>query len=285
MEAAKSSESSISGSLEIRLLGSFRVFLDGSPVEGRRWSRRKAQSLVQLLALQPHHQLHREQIMEMLWPDLDVEAAANSLHKALHAARRVLEPDLEPGAYSRFIISQGSQILLRAPRELRVDVDEFEQQARDAIKGAEIPICEAAAALYDGDLLVEELYEDWTSARREAVRALYFDLLAKHASLCESQGRYDRGIESLKRLIASEPSNEEAHRQLMRLYAVTGNRHQALKQYQLCQDALRKELDVGPAKATVELYEQITSGGIEPLVPAQFADKPGAPANERRAEA
>src|SRR5689334_6324650 len=80
--------------LEIHLLGPFRVAVDGSPVEARRWSRRSATLLVKLLALQPHHQLHREQAMEMLWPDLDPQAAINNLHKTIHAARRALEPGL-----------------------------------------------------------------------------------------------------------------------------------------------------------------------------------------------
>ncbi len=81
-------------SLEIRLLGLFRVAVDGVPLEERRWGRRAAKQLIKILALQPRHQLHREQLMELLWPAEDADAAANSLHKALHAARRALEPDL-----------------------------------------------------------------------------------------------------------------------------------------------------------------------------------------------
>ena len=77
-------------SLDVRLLGPFRVLVSGSPVEEQQWSRRKPALLIKLLALQPHHQLHREQVMEYLWPDLDVEAATNNLHKSIHAARRVL---------------------------------------------------------------------------------------------------------------------------------------------------------------------------------------------------
>src|SRR6266436_5332181 len=96
-------------SLELHLLGPFRLSVNGLPVEEHQWARRKSALLIKLLALQPHHQLHREQVMEFLWPDLDVEAAANNLHKTIHAARRVLEPTLMSGVDSQFITTRGHQ--------------------------------------------------------------------------------------------------------------------------------------------------------------------------------
>ena len=117
-------------SLEVHLLGPFRVLVGGREVEERHWPRRrKPKLLVKLLALQQHHQLHREQAMELLWPDSDPEPAANNLHKTIHLARRALEPELSSPANSRFILTQGQQIILSAPDELRVDVEAFERAA------------------------------------------------------------------------------------------------------------------------------------------------------------
>src|SRR6266478_5915696 len=118
--------------LEIHLLGPFRIFVDGRAIEGRQFARRKPKQLIKLLALQPHHQLHREQAMEYLWPDSDPESAANNLHKAIHMARHALEPGLPSAAASHFIMTQGQQVLLRAPGKLCIDVDEFERQASAA---------------------------------------------------------------------------------------------------------------------------------------------------------
>ena len=87
-----------SATLEIYLLGPFRVAVDGQSVGEQRWSRRKPTLLVKLLALQPYHQLHREQVMELLWPELQFEAASNNLHKAIHMARRALEPEIRFGS-------------------------------------------------------------------------------------------------------------------------------------------------------------------------------------------
>src|SRR3989442_4758070 len=146
-------------SLEICLLGLFRVVVDSRVVTERQWSRRKPAMLIKLLALQPHHQLHREQMIDLLWPDSDPESAINNLHKAIHLARHALEPELKSAADSHFILTQGQQILLQAPGKLCIDVDEFELKAGAAIKTQDRAACEAAIGLYGGDLLNEDRYE------------------------------------------------------------------------------------------------------------------------------
>jgi DNA-binding SARP family transcriptional activator len=250
----------ITPSLEIHVLGPFRVLVDGSAVEGRRWPRRKPKLLVKLLALQPHHRLHRERLMELLWPESDAEAAANNLHKTIHLARHALEPGLKSAAESRFILSQGQQVALRAPGGLRVDAEEFERRAAEAKRGGEAEGYEAALALYAGDLLPEELYEDWAAARREQLRGLHQELLTKLALLYEARGEFERSAQRWKMILDCDPPNEEAHRRLMSLYARMGNRHLALRQYKQCREVLRKELDAEPERATVELRERIVSG-------------------------
>jgi len=249
--------------LELRLLGPVRITVDGAPVEERVWTRRKSKSLVKILALAPRHQLHREQLMEHLWPEMEPELAANNLHKAIHAARRALEPELKSGADSRFILTQDQQVLLRAPGELWIDLEAFEQRAGEALKRGEPEAYEAALELYEGELLGEDRYEDWAAARREQLSLLAQKLLAGFAQLDETAGRLPQSIERYRQLLAFDQTNEAAHRRLMRLYALAGSRHQALQQYQHCREAIRKELDAEPEAATIRLYEQIVAGQIQ----------------------
>src|SRR2546423_5635012 len=265
MPKAGREKSAAPSSLEIQLLGPFRVAVDGRVVEERHWSRRKPALLVKLLALQPHRQLHREQVMEMLWPDLDAEAAANNLHKSIHAVRRALEPNLKAGSDSHFILSHGQQVHLRAPGRLWIDAEEFEQGATEALKSSDTRACEKALALYGGDLLIEDPYEDWAAARREQLCGLRRELLLKLANIYESGGEYVRSIERLKQLVADDASNEEAHRRLMSLYARTGNRRQALRQYRQCRDTLKQELEAEPEPAALVREERIIGGRPPPL--------------------
>jgi DNA-binding SARP family transcriptional activator len=266
--------------LEIHLLGPFRLMVDGTPVEEYAWARRKPKLLVKLLALEPHHQLHREQVIEMLWPEQEPESASNSLHKAIHMARRALEPVLHSAADSHFILTQGQQIVLSAPGELWVDVEEFERAAAIAIKDKNAEAYEAAVKLYGGDLLPEDRYEDWAAMRREQLRGTYQEVLMRLAWAYEARGQYRQSIERFKEIVARDSSNEEAHRQLMRLYAATHQRQQALRQYKECCEALRKEIDADPERATIDLHKQIIAGHIQPLRGAEErAPRHGAPTN------
>ncbi|HEX6183605.1 MAG TPA: tetratricopeptide repeat protein [Pyrinomonadaceae bacterium] len=270
-----------SSSLEIHLLGPFRVVVDGLPVEEHRWARRKPKSLVKVLALQPHHRLHREQLAELLWPDSDPDSASNNLHKAIHMARQTLEPGLRAAADSHFILTSGQQVILSAPGELWVDADAFERAAAVALRGEDEGAYEAALSLYGGDLLAGDIYEDWAARRREQLRVTHRELLQKLARLLEARGQYQQSVERYRELVACDPSNEEAHRQLMRLYAATGHRQQALRQFKECRETLRRELDAEPDRATRALHEEIIAERVRPL-PAAAAGAPqrrGAPDN------
>ena len=83
--------------VRVRLLGGFRLAVGRREVPNEAWRLRKAQALVKLLALAPGHALHREQAMDLLWPNLGRKAASNNLRGALHAARQALDPDRRRG--------------------------------------------------------------------------------------------------------------------------------------------------------------------------------------------
>src|SRR5215471_2297739 len=260
---------SASLTLTIRLLGPFELFVGDAPAPSDRWPRRKPKLLVKLLALQPRAQLHREQIIDMLWPDADFEAGANNLHKAIHAARRALEPDLKSGSRSRFIITRDNIVALRAPGEVWVDAGAFERQAAEAMRGNDPELFEAAIDLYRGDLLPEDLYEDWAVSPRERLRGSYIDLLCRLARMREESGDYVAGIGLLQSLLAMDPTNEEAHQRLIRLHVLTGNRPGAVRQYRQCVELLRREAGVEPDRRTIELYDRISSSrGESPKVAA-----------------
>ncbi len=108
--------------LRVSLLGRFEVSVGSRVVEEEGWRLRKAASLVELLALAPYHRLHREQAMDLLWPDLAPRSAANNLHQTLHAARRTLEPD---AADFRYLALRDEQLFLCLDGALRVDADAF----------------------------------------------------------------------------------------------------------------------------------------------------------------
>ncbi len=258
--------------LVIHLLGHFEIEVDGAQVDEQRWSRKKAKVLLKVLALAPNRKMQREQLLSILWPEMETEAAINNLHKVIHAARRALEPEMTPAA-SRFLITK-DQFVALADETVWIDADEFERLAAEAVKSGSSDLLKRAMELYRGDLLEEDLYEDWATMRRERLRLLYQRVLEKLSANLEAV-RDEHAIDILNRLLAMNIANEEAHRRLMRMYSAMGQRHLALQQYRICADALNKELDVLPEPATTQLYESLLVGAAT-AEPAPVAHKEAA---------
>ena len=76
--------------VRVKLLGGFDVQVDRVAVPAGAWRLGKARSLLKLLALAEGHRMHRDAVVEALWPDLRAAAATNNLHQTLHSARRAL---------------------------------------------------------------------------------------------------------------------------------------------------------------------------------------------------
>src|SRR5205823_13211802 len=169
------------------LLGGFRLWVGDREVQPAAWPRRKPAQLLKLLALAPGHQLHREQVLEQLWPELEPEAAANNLHPALYFLRRVLAPEGGPAA-GAYLQLRTQQLTLCPGAPLWVDAEAFAAAAEAARVSHEPGAYEAALELYTGELLPEEPYEEWASAPREALRQSYVARLKELARLREAAG-------------------------------------------------------------------------------------------------
>ncbi|BAB49567.1 AfsR/SARP family transcriptional regulator [Mesorhizobium japonicum] len=231
--------------VRIQLLGGFSVSLDDQIVPVAAWRRDRGAALVKLLAVARSHRIHREQVMEAFWPDLDPEAAGANLRKAVHFARRAL------GAHD--LIEQAAEIIALAPAaDLEIDVETFEAAARLALHSKEIAACEAAADLYTGDLLPDDPYVDWFETPRQALRQRYAEVL--------------RAGKLWQRLIALDPADEQAQCALMQSALDAGNRAEAIRLFNQLSECLRIDLGVGPGAETVKLYEKaLAVPSIDPV--------------------
>ena len=247
--------------LQVRLLGGFCIERSdaGQPVSD--WPRRSAKTLIKLLAIQPGHALHREQVIDVLWPKVNAESAFNSLGKALHAARHALQPGLPRRQDSAYLRLADGMLVLDTEHAI-IDADEFEQLAENALRRREIAAYDAAFAAYGGELLPEDRYESWCSERRTALAELHIRLLLGMAEALEGHGSHSEAAERLRDVLQQDPTRESVHRQLMRLYAWTGGPDEAIRQFRSCEAVLRQELDVTPQPETISLYDEILASRL-----------------------
>lgn len=244
--------------LRVYLLGRFRLGLGDTTADEPAWRLRKAKSLVKLLALAPDQMLHRDELLDALWPDLGPAAAGNNLRQTLSVARQVVQA-LSPIPV-RVLQVQGERVVLYPGERVWIDADAFVEAADRARESSDLMAYYAALASYAGDLLPEDRYEEWSTAHRERLRAIFLSLLVDVAQLHEVRQEYSHAIQVYERLVASEPGIELAHVGLMRLFALTGQRSRALRQYQQLRAILAEDLGVEPDLATIQLNSEIVSG-------------------------
>ena len=248
--------------VRVWLLGGFRVSVGGRTVDGDEWRLRKPASLVKPLALAPGHRLHRERVMDALWPDLGKGAASNNLRQAVYVVRRTLAP--RPGAGSCYLALRGEQVALCPEGRLWVDVETFEGAALAARRSRRPAAYEGAVELYAGELLPEDRYEEWAEGRRRELREAYLSLLLDLASVYEELGYYGPAAEALRKVLGEEPTREEAHAGLIRLHALSGDRAAALDRYECMREILGRELGTEPGASSAALHEEISAGRFTP---------------------
>ena len=259
--------------LQISVLGGFAVAVGGRPVGPEAWHRRKPAALLKILALAPAHRIHREQVMDLLWPELEPAAAGANLRKAIHQARSALD-GASHGA-GRLLEFQ-SDVLALAPDGLTIDAVAFRSDLMAARRSGDVEQYRAAVAWYGGDLLPDDPYEEWATAARRELHEDYVAGLSDWCSGLETNGDIEGAIEAGRILVSAEPTREESHSLLMRLYALAGRRSDALRQYDQLVEILDHEMGVEPSARVQRLREEIHSRQAEePELTAELWERVG----------
>jgi DNA-binding SARP family transcriptional activator len=205
----------------------------------------------------------RESLSEILWADQPVISSKKNLRQTLWHLQSVFK-EFKNSSRLELLIDDG-WIHIRLPTNFWLDTAEFEhvfnlvnhKQARE-LSVEDFSAMQYAANLYRGDLL-EGWYQDWCIFERERFQMMNLMLLDKLVQYCEIHQKYEAGLTYGWQILRHDHAYERAHRQLMRLYTLSGDRTQALHQYQRCLNALQGELGVEPSARTRQLYEQIQS--------------------------
>jgi predicted ATPase/DNA-binding SARP family transcriptional activator len=208
------------GPIELKVLGAFAVHAKSLTLGATQIKLRSAQRLLQMLALAPRHELHRDDVLERLWPETEPRVGVNRLHHTLHVLRSAFAKAGLPRETPVVTLSAGTLALSPA---CRFDVDavrfrELIDKAREAIADPSLlqSLLEQAVARYGGELLEAEPEVDWFAAARERCRLDYCWALDRLAALLRAQ-QPERSIELYQRLVQIEPANESAHRALVEL--------------------------------------------------------------------
>jgi len=271
--------------LELRLLGSPTINLDGVPAEG--FAIQKARALLVFLAVEERQAHPREALVGLLWPDVPERPARGNLRQALANLREAIGDE---EAQPPFLSIHRDSLRFDAVSDHWTDTEEFTAlldacQAHAHRHPDRCGSCarrqQLAIEIYRGDFLSgfhlkeADPFEEWSAIQRERLRRRMAAALSRQATFYESSGDLERALGMLERQLDLDPWMEEAHRERMRLLALTGRRSEALAQFEACRRVLLAELGAAPALETARLHAQIREGALEePTSPRATIPRP-----------
>ncbi|MGH2840788.1 MAG: AfsR/SARP family transcriptional regulator, partial [Solirubrobacteraceae bacterium] len=237
--------------IRVESLGRFRVVRDGVPVAPSEWQSKKARDLLKLLVARRGRPAQRDTIMEALWPGGDPAKLTNRLSVALSTIRSVLDPErrLAPEAF----IASGRDAVALKIGALELDVELFFTAAnagRASMRDGRAQTARehflAAEAIYGGDFLDEDAYEDWAAPVREEARAAYIEVAHALADDASAHDDPQAAQRYLLRALEKDPFDERAHLALVDALSAGGRHGDARRAYR-GYAARMQELAIEPA--------------------------------------
>jgi DNA-binding SARP family transcriptional activator len=235
----------------IRTLGGFGVQVMGEQVAASAWQSRVAREILAMLAANRGRSLHREVLMERLWPEEEPSKSANRLSVALSTIRGVLDPERRHEA-DRYLTSDRESVALDL-RHLEVDVVSFFDESREGRRllregdvDQGLAFLRSAEGRYLGEFLEDQPYADWAIGLREEARAEFMAMAATLAEAESEAGDHDGAARWNLRILEQDAYNEPAHLALVRSMVAAGRHGTARRLYGIYVSRM-SELDVEPS--------------------------------------
>jgi two-component SAPR family response regulator len=209
-------------------------------------TRRKAASVLTYLISRPNQTATKEQVLEELWPDLDPEAAANSLNQTLYFLRRDIDPWYTDGISADYVVNESELVWL--DRELvQVESVDFHRDASEVLaSGQEVTDGVAVVERYIGRFAPEFEYEEWAIGWRDRLHALFLHLVHATGRALHESGRDHDALTLLLAAVNVDPDALELETELVRVYARVGADGASARQYSHFAEAYRRELGTEP---------------------------------------
>jgi DNA-binding SARP family transcriptional activator len=209
--------------ISITCFGGFRLEIDGRSVDIN-VVRARARSALRLLATHAGQMVHREVLIEALWPELAPAAATRNLQVTISAIRGLLERACGPGQPALLVRSDSAYGLALPPTgrsdtaTFQAAVSQWRRLRSGPDRTAEAAAIRAALSVYGGDLLPEEGPADWAATAREQFRRQATELGRSLGVLELARGEISEAIAAAEQCLALDPFDDAAWQVLAKAY-------------------------------------------------------------------
>jgi len=249
--------------VEVRLFGGLEVKTSRGVVAQREWGKRKARLLFAMLVARHGTDVHRAELIDYLWPDLDEAHGVNNFYVVWSAMKRAVAPGSSDDDASRPFENHNGVCRIVSGRVVS-DLDLF-MKARDEARranaahdtAAEVIALRTSIDLYRGDVLPGDIYDDWFGGIRQRFRQEYQASVIRFATIMIEQGDPLAAMPFVIEASERDPLREDLYQARIKVEVASNQRGAAMETYMSCRNTLVEELGIDPSRETVELYQQI----------------------------
>jgi len=272
----------VNQTIKVYFFNEFNFYRDDELIAPKLWPRRKVQTLFKVLALARGQVFTQEQLIDLLFPDLDPDKARQNLYNRISELRNFLEPKREKRTSSQFILRAGEhEYSFAKDAPCWLDTEAFLELAtagHDMLQsqhwGQALNSFQQALDLYQDDFLIEDLYEEWTLPHREYFQQEHLKILQAMGECHFQMGSFDLATNAYTQALEKSPTDEALYRCLMEAYALDGKTPKAIEVFRDCEQILQKQFGIEPNTDTQKLYHKIKNAEMGEPEKAVFHNLP-----------
>ncbi|MGV8123355.1 MAG: HD domain-containing phosphohydrolase [Candidatus Xenobiia bacterium LiM19] len=240
-------------------LGKFRLASGDHLIKDDEWKTKKSKYVLAYLLSNWAQDVPEEKVLYAFWPDSPPKKARQSLHTALYQIRQLFQSYLGEQK-ENYILHEKEFYQFNSETEHYIDLKEFEhfhkagsRMLEDGKEEEGIAQLQKAEALYIGEFL-EGYFSDWAIDFRENVRKSYIDVLVKLANHFFKVRKYEVCVDYSQKILSIDSCRQDIHMMVMRCHQALGQKELAIRQYQICTQILKRELNISPSTELMALY-------------------------------
>lgn len=249
--------------LLIKSFGPLKIWRQGQEVDLQEWRRSMSRKLFQIMVSGRKQWLHRDRLMNELWPEVSENTAQRNFKVVLNQLMNVLEPERQPRAPGQYVLRKGNYYRLELHLNDWIDVEHFEKYVREGQswlnydnRQAKV-LLERAWYLYQGEYFAGERLDDFSEQERQRLNNLALTAAEKLSEISLKQKRYEEALHWSERILQIDPCWEKAYCYKMICYSQLRNLVMMVRTYKRCFEVLQDEIGVEPSEQTIEVYREL----------------------------
>jgi two-component SAPR family response regulator len=248
--------------LTVNTLGFVEIYRDRSrPFATDAWTTKRARDIFCYIATSKHRRVEKDVLIDIFWGEEELSTIEKNFHPTISHIRKALNS--RQAFKQNFLIFRDGTYQINPELSVLIDTEEFEQYIsaaekakREKDKAALLFNLEAAHELYRGEFM-SGIYDGWAEERRHYFFEQYSRVLNALAKLALADRHWSKAIKFAGDILQADPYREDAHRLLMKTYAMQGKRASIIEQFEGLEAVLKKDLGIEPSPETREMYREL----------------------------